>query len=55
MMLLESRDRKILIYKFMQGMSGKEIANAIGIPENQVNMYIKRAKERLKTIFVNVV
>lgn len=55
MMLLESRDRKILIYKFMQGMSGKEIASAIGIQENQINMYIKRAKERLKTIFVNVV
>jgi RNA polymerase sigma-70 factor (ECF subfamily) len=52
MMHLESRDRRILIYKFMQGMTGKEISHIMGIPENQINMYIKRAKERLKFIFL---
>lgn len=49
---LTARDRRIIMYKFFFNCSGKEISTLLGIPENQVAMYYKRAKERLKTIYL---
>lgn len=49
---LSERDRMILLMKFMYDYSGKEISEAIGIPERQVAIYYKRAKERLKSLYL---
>jgi len=49
---LAPRDRRIIMYKFFFNCSGREISTILGIPENQVAMYYKRAKERLRTIYL---
>ncbi|MFN5910106.1 MAG: RNA polymerase sigma factor [Bacteroidota bacterium] len=45
-----ARDRELITYRILFELSGKEIAQLTGIPENQVNVYFQRAKNRLKSI-----
>lgn len=47
---LNDRDRKIITAKFLMDLSGKELSELLGIPENQINVYVKRAKEKLRMI-----
>lgn len=46
--LLNERDRKIIVARFLFSLSGREVADLLGIPENQINVYIRRAKLRLE-------
>jgi RNA polymerase sigma factor (sigma-70 family) len=47
---LGERDRTLLVMRYYFKSSGREIAEFIGIPENQVPSYMKRAKERLRDL-----
>jgi RNA polymerase sigma-70 factor (ECF subfamily) len=47
---LQERDRMLITYKLIFELSGREIAHLTGLPENQVNVYIQRAKQRLKLL-----
>ncbi len=47
MQFLSKRDRMLITYKFMFNLSGREMAQLLNIPEAQINVYFKRAKERL--------
>ena len=44
---LKQRDQKIIKYKFLYNFSGRELAILLDIPEKQINVYVKRAKEKL--------
>jgi RNA polymerase sigma-70 factor (ECF subfamily) len=44
------RDRELITYRLIFNLSGKEIAQLTGIPESQVNIYFKRAKDKLRLI-----
>jgi RNA polymerase sigma factor (sigma-70 family) len=50
MEFLSERDRMLITYRLIFDLSGKEISAQTGIPENQVNVYFKRAKERLQAL-----
>ncbi len=50
MQFLSKRDRMLITYKFMFNLSGREMAQLLNIPEAQINVYFKRAKERLMDI-----
>lgn len=50
MEFLSERDRMLITYRLIFELSGKEISEHTGIPENQVNVYFKRAKERLQAL-----
>ena len=47
MKFLSDRDRMLITYRFMFNLSGREMAQLTGIPENQINIYFQRAKNRL--------
>lgn len=47
MKFLSERDRMLITYRFMFNLSGREMAQLSGIPENQINIYFQRAKLRL--------
>ena len=47
---LGERDRTLLIMRYYFKSSGREIAVFMGMPENQVASYMKRAKERLRDL-----
>ena len=47
MKFLSERDRMLITYRFMFNLSGREMAQLTGIPENQINIYFQRAKIRL--------
>ena len=47
------RDRDLIIYRIMFGMTTKEIASLMDIPENHVNVYFKRAKSRWQKYFTS--
>lgn len=49
--LLNEKDREIIIHKVIEGLSGREISKIMGIPEQQVPMYTRRAKLKLKRIW----
>jgi RNA polymerase sigma factor (sigma-70 family) len=44
---LSDRDRMLITCRFMFNLSGREMAQLTGIPENQINIYFQRAKNRL--------
>lgn len=44
---LSERDRNILYYKFFEGYAAKDIAKMLNIPKININVYIKRAHDRL--------
>ena len=46
--LLNERDRKIIVARFLFSLSGREVADLLGIPESQINVYVRRAKHRLE-------
>ena len=48
---LSERDRKLIMLKFYFNYSGKEISEALGIPERQVASYFRRAKLKFKTLY----
>jgi RNA polymerase sigma-70 factor (ECF subfamily) len=50
MAYLSERDRMLITYRFLFQLSGKEMAQLMNIPEKQVNVYLQRAKERLKVL-----
>jgi RNA polymerase sigma-70 factor (ECF subfamily) len=47
MKFLSEREQKLITYRFMFSLSGKEMAQLMDIPEAHVNVYFKRAKEKL--------
>jgi RNA polymerase sigma-70 factor (ECF subfamily) len=47
---LGHRDKTLLIMRYYFKSSGREIAEFLGMPENQVASYMKRAKERLRDL-----
>jgi RNA polymerase sigma-70 factor (ECF subfamily) len=47
MKYLSKRDQMLITYKFMFNLSGREMSQLLDIPEAQINVYFKRAKERL--------
>jgi RNA polymerase sigma-70 factor (ECF subfamily) len=50
MLQLSQRDRDILIMKLKMDLSEKEIAKQMGIKEQNIHSYYRRAKDRLKKI-----
>lgn len=50
MAFLSDRDRQLITYRFMYGMSGREMSQLMNIPESQINIYFQRAKNRLKEL-----
>lgn len=44
------RDQELIRYKFLYNFSGKDLAELLGIPEKQINVYVKRAKDKLLII-----
>ena len=44
------RDKTLLVMRYYFKSSGREIAEFLGMPENQVPSYMKRAKERLRDL-----
>lgn len=44
---LNERDRILLTYKYYKGFSGRQMANALNLPEKNIPVFIKRAKENL--------
>ena len=53
MAFLSDRDRQLITYRFMYGMSGREMSQLMNIPESQINIYFQRAKNRLKELCKN--
>ncbi|GGF40156.1 RNA polymerase sigma factor [Echinicola rosea] len=51
---LDPNDKMVLLMKYMDGMSLKEIQHAIGVGESAVKMRINRAKQRLLDIYKNI-
>jgi RNA polymerase sigma factor (sigma-70 family) len=47
MIALNERDRILLTYKYYKGFSGRQMANALNLPEKNIPVFIKRAKENL--------
>lgn len=47
---LKEQDRTILSLKYLEEMSGREIAQEMNLAEKLIPTYVKRAKEKLKTI-----
>jgi RNA polymerase sigma-70 factor (ECF subfamily) len=47
MKFLGEREQKLITYRFMFNLSGKEMAQLMNIPETHINVYFKRAKEKL--------
>lgn len=47
---LNQRDRELIVAKFLFSLSGREVSELMGIPEHQINVYIRRAKLRLQKI-----
>jgi RNA polymerase sigma-70 factor (ECF subfamily) len=47
---LKEQDRTILNLKYMEDLSGREIAQEMNLEEKVIPTYVKRAKEKLKTI-----
>lgn len=47
---LSDRDKNIILCKYAYNMSHKNIGLELGIDEKNVNMYVKRARERLKKL-----
>ncbi|MGE3062311.1 MAG: RNA polymerase sigma factor [bacterium] len=47
---LKEDDRTLLIMKYKEGFSNKEIAEAMEIPENRVNVKLFRAKEKMREL-----
>ena len=47
MKFLCERDRMLITYRFMFNLSGREMAQLMGIPEKQINIYFQRARIRL--------
>lgn len=52
---LNDRNKKIILYRYAYNMSYKNIASELGIDEKNINMYVKRAKERLKKLVLEEV
>lgn len=52
--LLPKKDRKLIMLKNYFNYSGKEISEALDIPESQVAVYYRRAKMKLKRCYLNV-
>lgn len=50
---LNQRDRELVTYRLIFNLSSIEISKLTGIPEAQVNVYFKRAKDKLKFITQN--
>ncbi|AGA80751.1 RNA polymerase sigma factor [Echinicola vietnamensis] len=51
---LDPNDKMVLLMKYMDGMSHKEIQQSIGVGESAVKMRINRAKQRLLDIYKNI-
>ncbi len=52
---LNKRDKSIILYRYAYNMSYKNIALELGIENKNINMYVKRAKDRLKKILMDEV
>jgi RNA polymerase sigma factor (sigma-70 family) len=50
---LSERDRILITYRFLFNLSGKEMSQLMDIPEKQINVYLQRAKDRLKLLCAN--
>lgn len=42
--------KDLLTYQFLEGKSGREIAKLVDMPENQVPMYVKRARKKMRQL-----
>ena len=51
MKFLSERDRMLITCRFMFNLSGREMAQLTGIPENQINIYFQRARIRLTELY----
>lgn len=51
--LIAPDDKMILLLKYQDALSIKDIENVLGIGESAVKMRIKRAKEKLLTVYAN--
>ena len=50
MMRLNEQDAKLLTLKYYEGKSSREITAITGIPENQVPVFMQRARKRLQQL-----
>jgi RNA polymerase sigma-70 factor (ECF subfamily) len=48
---MEPKDKMILLMKYQDDMSIKEIKEALGVGESAVKMRIKRAKQKVVSIY----
>ncbi|MFI1773258.1 RNA polymerase sigma factor [Thalassobellus citreus] len=51
--LISPEEKMILLLKYQDSLSIKEIENVLGIGESAVKMRIKRAKDKLVTVYTN--
>lgn len=51
---LSENDQEILKKRIIEGLSGREISEEMGIPENQVPIYFQRAKQRLIKVYSSI-
>jgi len=51
--LISPEEKMILLLKYQDGLSIKEIVGVLGIGESAVKMRIKRAKDKLVTVYTN--
>ncbi len=49
---LRPRDRDVVVMRFFEGKSHREVAEALGLNENAARMRVKRALEKLRKCFV---
>lgn len=47
---LDERSKKLLVSQYYDEKSGREIASMVGMPEKNVPMYVKRARNKIKQL-----
>jgi len=52
--LLREDEKMILLMKYQDGMSIKEIQVSLGVSESAIKMRIKRAKEKMRVLYKKV-
>lgn len=50
---LRREHREVFVLRHKEGLSGREVAEILNIPENTVKTYARRARERLKTLIIS--
>jgi len=52
--MLREDEKMILLMKYQDGMSIKDIQGSLGVSESAIKMRIKRAKEKMRVLYKKV-